>query len=692
MRRTPKPTVVPQLFVLESREVPATFYVDPTLAGKTDGSTQTFNAGKANQVTGLTYGSTAAVSGAVLFPTLSAALAKAEGSAGADTVLLANGDIAVDNSAGAVIVNDLLTLRGSGKAVTFLKPTADRPNNATVVVEVGKSLTATDLTFDGNNKALGTAFFVDGATGIFNTVTVTNVRNGTNGGTALAADNGSYLEVQNSTISNYDRLGVSIYNSMGSVYTTTITGPGNLGGSAVTYGIQVAGNTAQPVNVVGTSISGNQSATSTSEQSAGLFTFQDGGSPRVNVSTTNFFSNTYGALVGFLRGSDGSVATFTRNNFALTNTFGLVAQNNTTVDARRNYWGFRNGPRDSANNPNGLGTQVDDQVDYKHFLRRPFEQGELAGNYTIAPGGGGFPGYTFNGAGGLVGTDTGVLGGFTGEVRVAAGDVNNDGVPDRIYAQGGGGSRVQVYDGKSGALLRDFSAYTASFSGGAYVASGDVNGDGFADIVTGANTGGAPHVRGFDGKTGALIRDFFAYDGAYLGGITVAVGDVNNDGFADIVTAPKTGSTLVQVFDSFYNPTTGVGRLQAFNAFTGSFSGGAFVAAGDLDGDGRADVIVGAGQTGGANVRAWSSTVSGGKGALISSFLVDGIASFTGGIRVAARDLNDDGCDEIIIGMGPGGDTKNRVVYAQNVGLANPPVSVFAPWGSYPTTAGVYVG
>ena len=692
MRPTPKSSVAPRLFQLEAREVPATFYVDPSLAGKADGSTQTFNVGQPNQVAGLTFGSTAAVSGAVLFPTLSAALTKAEGSGGADTILLANGDIAVDNSAGAVILNDLLTVRGSGKAVTFLKPTADRPNNSTIVVEVGQSLTASDFTFDGANKSLGTAFFVDAATAKFSSVSVQNVRNGSNGGTAIAADNGSYLEVQNSAISNYDRLGVSIYNSMGSVYTTTITGPGALGGSAVTYGIQVAGATFQPVNVVGTAISGNKSAGASSEQSAGIFTYQDGGSPRLTVSTTNFFNNTYGALIGFLQGSDGSTATFTRNNFALTNTVGIVSENNTPIDARRNYWGFRNGPADVVNNPKGLGTQVDDQVDYRHWLRRPFEQGELAGNYTTAPGGGGYPGYTFNGAGGLVGTDAGVLGGFTGEIRVAAGDVNNDGVPDRIYAQGGGGSRVQVYDGKTGGLLRDFSAYIGSFSGGAYVAAGDVNGDGYADIVTGANTGGAPHVRAFDGKTGGLIRDFFAYDTSYLGGITVAVGDVNNDGFADIVTAPKTGSTLVQVFDSFYNPSTGFGRLQAFNAFTSSFSGGVFVAAGDLNGDGRADVIVGAGPTGGANVRAWASNVSGTKGSLISSFLVSGIETFTGGIRVATRDLNDDGCDDIILGMGPGGDTKNRVVYATDVGLTTPPVSVFAPWGSYPTTAGVFVG
>src|SRR5262249_12919407 len=123
--------------------------------------------------------------------------------------------------------------------------------------------------------------------------------------------------------------------------------------------------------------------------------------------------------------------------------------------------------------------------------------------------------------------------GFTGGVRVAVGDVNGDGIPDVITGAGpGGGSHVKVFDGQSGALIRSFLAYPG-FTGAVSVAAGDVNGDGFADLITGASANG--HVKVFDGATGALIRSFLAYPG-FTGGVTVAAGDVNGDGFADLIT------------------------------------------------------------------------------------------------------------------------------------------------------------
>src|SRR5262249_4239671 len=77
---------------------------------------------------------------------------------------------------------------------------------------------------------------------------------------------------------------------------------------------------------------------------------------------------------------------------------------------------------------------------------------------------------------------------FTGGVRVAVGDVNGDGVPDIITAPSpGGGPDIHVYDGKTGNLIRQFFAYAPNFTGGCYVAAGDVNGDGYADIVIGAD-------------------------------------------------------------------------------------------------------------------------------------------------------------------------------------------------------------
>src|SRR5205814_1813081 len=101
----------------------------------------------------------------------------------------------------------------------------------------------------------------------------------------------------------------------------------------------------------------------------------------------------------------------------------------------------------------------------------------------------------------------------------------------------------------SGTIKFDFFAYDPNFHGGVQVATGDVNGDGVDDVITGAGPGGGPHVKVFDGATGAVLRSFFAYDDAFRGGVFVAAGDVNKDGFADVVTgAGAGGGPHVRVF------------------------------------------------------------------------------------------------------------------------------------------------
>src|SRR5262249_59643236 len=88
------------------------------------------------------------------------------------------------------------------------------------------------------------------------------------------------------------------------------------------------------------------------------------------------------------------------------------------------------------------------------------------------------------------------------------------------------------------------------FRGGVSVAVGDVTGDGVADIVTGTGVGGGPQVEVFDGRSGAVVRSFFAYESSFRDGVTVAVGDVEGDGRADVVTGPGPGGgALVELFE-----------------------------------------------------------------------------------------------------------------------------------------------
>ena len=236
---------------------------------------------------------------------------------------------------------------------------------------------------------------------------------------------------------------------------------------------------------------------------------------------------------------------------------------------------------------------------------------------------------------------------FTGGVRVALGDVSGDGIPDIITGAGpGGGPHVRAFDGVTGAELKSFFAYPAGFTGGVFVAAGDVNGDGAADIITGAGAGGGPHVQVFDGATGAVIRSFFAHGAGFTGGVFVAAGDVNGDGAADIITgAGAGGGPHVQVFDG----VTGA-VIRSFFAYGAGFTGGVSVAAGDVNGDGKADIITGAGPGGGPHVQVFDGVT----GAVIRSFFAYG-AGFTGGVSVAAGDVNGDGKADIITGAGPGG-------------------------------------
>lgn len=234
---------------------------------------------------------------------------------------------------------------------------------------------------------------------------------------------------------------------------------------------------------------------------------------------------------------------------------------------------------------------------------------------------------------------------FAGGVRVAVGDVNGDLRPDLITAPGAGGSAlVRVFDGTTGAEIRSFPAYDPGFAGGVFVAAGDVNNDGFDDIITAVGSGAGPHVKVFSGQDNAVIRSFFAYDPGFIGGVRVAAGDVNGDGFADIVTGTASTTTHVKVFDGQTQNEIG-----AFFAYVPSFQGGVFVAAGDVTGDGIAEIITGAGPGAGPHVKVFSGSPL----SEIKSFLAYDV-SFSGGVRVGAGDINGDGLADIITAAGPG--------------------------------------
>jgi hypothetical protein len=244
---------------------------------------------------------------------------------------------------------------------------------------------------------------------------------------------------------------------------------------------------------------------------------------------------------------------------------------------------------------------------------------------------------------------------FTGGVRVAVGDVNGDGTPDIITGTGPGSApEVRVFDGNTGAMLYDFFAYSPAFTGGIFVAAGDINGDGAADIITGPDVGGGPEVRVFGGGAmgGRLLRDFFAYTPSFTGGVRVAAGDITGAGRADIITGTGPGSAPeVRVFSGLDGSL-----MRDFFAYTPSFTGGLFVAAGDVNGDRMADIITGTGPGSAPEVKVFDGPTA---AALLDFFAYT--PSFSGGVRVAAVDVNANGRADILTGPGPSGGPEARV-------------------------------
>lgn len=231
-------------------------------------------------------------------------------------------------------------------------------------------------------------------------------------------------------------------------------------------------------------------------------------------------------------------------------------------------------------------------------------------------------------------------------VRVATGDVNGDGYEDIITAAGaGGGPNVKVFDGLTGNELSSFFAYAPDFAKGVFVAAGDVNGDGYADIITGAGAGGGPHVKVFDGLTGNELQSFFAYMPNYAGGVVVATGDIDGDGLADIITGTGPGAAAhVRAFKG-----QSLAELRSFFAYSPTFTGGLTLSVGDINGDGVDDIVAAAGPGGGPHIQAFD----GRNDQVIASFFA-GPQGLPNGIKVSTKDVNGDGTADFITGLGAG--------------------------------------
>ncbi|OWK38679.1 SdrD B-like domain-containing protein [Fimbriiglobus ruber] len=282
--------------------------------------------------------------------------------------------------------------------------------------------------------------------------------------------------------------------------------------------------------------------------------------------------------------------------------------------------------------------------------------------------------FTTDTSGGLTetsGLSVAPTGSATG-TRVLMADVNGDGIPDLVTATGPGETAmIHVYDGKTGAELvpGGIQVFENGFSGGLNIAAGDFNGDGKADIVVAADTGGGPRIQilnisaflpGAAAGTPKVLADFMGIaDPSFRGGTRVAVGDLNGDGTPDLVVAAGTGGgPRVAIFDgTSLTPGSTPKRLVAdFFAFESSLRNGAVVAVGDINGDGHADLIAAAGPGGAPRVEVFDGTGilanQGANASQLADFFVNNDTTSRNGTQITVKDVDGDGKGDIVVSSG----------------------------------------